>query len=131
MCLTLPILIGLDGVRRMGKSLGNYVGVNMPPGEQFGRTMSIADPLMRGWFTLLTDRSPEEITALTSPEVTRPDLAKIVDLNVGPKEYWLYTNSPFDNQKKREALDRYGLEKGLEFLTGPRTSGDQKGAPCH
>lgn len=63
-CMTLPILRGLDGERRMGKSLGNYVGVGMPAQEQFDRTMSIPDHLMQEWFTLLTDRSPEEISAL-------------------------------------------------------------------
>jgi tyrosyl-tRNA synthetase len=63
-CFTLPILRGLDGERRMGKSLGNYVGVGMPAGEQFGRTMSIPDTLMKEWFTLLTGRSPEEIDQL-------------------------------------------------------------------
>ena len=63
-CLTLPILRGTDGGRRMGKSLGNYVGVGEPAKEQFAKTMSIPDELMREWFTLLTDRNPEEITAL-------------------------------------------------------------------
>jgi type IV secretory pathway VirB4 component len=63
--------------------------------------------------------------------IKRPDLAKVVELNVGPKDYWLYTNSPFDNQKKREAFARYGLTRGLEILAGPRKSGDQEGAPCH
>jgi len=75
-CLTLPILCGLDGVRRMGKSLGNYVGVGEPPREQFGKTMSIPDELMRQWFTLLTDRSPEEIERLVNPEITSPRDAK-------------------------------------------------------
>src|SRR5438094_544625 len=46
-CLTMPILRGLDGERRMGKSLGNYVGVGMPAQEQFDRTMSIPDTIMR------------------------------------------------------------------------------------
>src|SRR5262245_38534322 len=55
-CLTLPILRGLDGERRMGKSLGNYIGVGMPAQEQFDRTMSIPDALMSEWFCLLTDR---------------------------------------------------------------------------
>jgi tyrosyl-tRNA synthetase len=77
-CLTLPILCGTDGVRRMGKSLGNYVGVGEPPGEQFGKTMSIPDALMRQWFELLTDRIPEEIAALTDPNRTHPRQAKEV-----------------------------------------------------
>lgn len=63
-CLTLPILRGLDGKRRMGKSLGNYIGVGEPAKEQFGKTMSIPDELMREWFELLTDRSAAEIAGL-------------------------------------------------------------------
>ena len=75
-CLTLPILRGLDGVRRMGKSLGNYVGVGEPAKEQFAKTMSIPDDLMREWFTLLTDRSEDEITRLIDPALTHPMEAK-------------------------------------------------------
>src|SRR6202011_320444 len=58
-CVTLPILRGLDGVRRMGKSLGNYIGVGEPAQVQFDKTMSIPDELMREWLELLTDRSAE------------------------------------------------------------------------
>jgi tyrosyl-tRNA synthetase len=79
-CITNPILRGTDGVRRMGKSLGNYIGVGAPPsGEtgQFDRTMSIPDDLMREWFELLTDRPEEEIARLTNPAVTPPRDAKI------------------------------------------------------
>ena len=54
-CMTLPILRGLDGERRMGKSLGNYIGVGMPAQEQFDRTMSIPDSLLAEWYELLTD----------------------------------------------------------------------------
>ncbi len=75
-CLTLPILRGLDGVRRMGKSLGNYVGVGEPAKEQFAKTMSIPDELMPEWFTLLTDRSEDEIRRLTDPASTHPMEAK-------------------------------------------------------
>lgn len=63
-CLTLPILRGTDGVRRMGKSLGNYIGVGEPSFDQFAKTMSIPDALLKEWFELLTDRSSEEIAAL-------------------------------------------------------------------
>jgi len=61
---TMPILRGLDGEKKMGKSLGNYIGVGEPPKEQFGKTMRIPDGLMREWFTLLTDRTEGEIAAL-------------------------------------------------------------------
>jgi tyrosyl-tRNA synthetase len=63
-CLTLPILRGLDGVQKMGKSLGNYVGLAESPKEQFGKTMRIPDGLMREWFMLLTDRAAEEIDTI-------------------------------------------------------------------
>lgn len=53
--ITLPILRGTDGVRRMGKSLGNYIGINEVPSEMYAKVMSIPDDLMREWFALLTD----------------------------------------------------------------------------
>jgi len=63
-CLTLPILRGLDGIRRMGKSLGNYVGVGEAAGQQFGKAMSIPDALLQEWFELLTDLPTDEIPQL-------------------------------------------------------------------
>ncbi|OLB39771.1 MAG: tyrosine--tRNA ligase [Acidobacteria bacterium 13_2_20CM_57_17] len=62
--LTMPILIGLDGQRKMSKSLGNYVGITEPPSEMFGKMMSIPDELMWSYYELLTDRAPKEIAAL-------------------------------------------------------------------
>ena len=53
--MTMPILVGTDGVRRMGKSLGNYIGVAESAENQFGKVMSIPDEPMRQYFTLLTD----------------------------------------------------------------------------
>jgi tyrosyl-tRNA synthetase len=75
-CLTLPILRGLDGVQRMGKSRGNYVGVGESAYDQFAKTMSIADKLMHEWFELLTDRLPLEISRLTNADSTHPMEAK-------------------------------------------------------
>jgi len=62
--LTMPILVGLDGSRKMSKSLGNYVGITEPPVEMFGKLMSIPDELMWQYYELITDRTPAEITAL-------------------------------------------------------------------
>ena len=60
--LTMPLLEGLDGVNKMGKSLGNYIGINEPAREIFGKTMSISDELMWRWFTLLSfDKSLADI----------------------------------------------------------------------
>ncbi len=52
---TMPILVGTDGERKMSKSLGNYVGITEPPGEMFGKVMSISDELMWSYYDLVTD----------------------------------------------------------------------------
>jgi tyrosyl-tRNA synthetase len=56
----------LDGVQKMSKSLGNYIGIDEPPNEMFGKTMSISDALMWRYYELLTDLSTDEINALRS-----------------------------------------------------------------
>src|ERR1700728_1759566 len=50
--------------------------------------------------------------------IKTPELAKVANLNVDPKSYWLYTNDPYDNKKRKEAFETYGFEKGLEILAG-------------
>ncbi|MBI5753139.1 MAG: tyrosine--tRNA ligase [Hydrogenophilales bacterium] len=52
--LTMPILVGLDGVQKMSKSLGNYIGINEPPNEMFGKLMSVSDDLMWRYIELLS-----------------------------------------------------------------------------
>jgi type IV secretion system protein TrbE len=52
--------------------------------------------------------------------IKTPELAKIANLNVDPKSYWLYTNDPYDNKKRKEAFETFGFEKGLEVLAGGR-----------
>ncbi len=63
---TMPILVGLDGSRKMSKSLGNYVGITETPDQIFGKMMSIPDELMWSYYELVTDRTPEEIAKLKS-----------------------------------------------------------------
>jgi len=86
--LTMPILVGLDGQRKMSKSLGNYIGITEPPADMFGKIMSIPDDLMWLYYELLTDLSEQEIMALKNavksgqvhPKKAKEDLAKkIVD----------------------------------------------------
>jgi len=62
--LTLPLLEGLDGVNKMSKSLDNYVGITEPPGEMFGKLMSISDELMWRYYELLSFRPLDEIAKL-------------------------------------------------------------------
>ena len=62
--MTMPLLEGLDGVQKMSKSLGNYVGITDAPGEMFGKIMSISDDLMWRYFELLSFRPIDDIAAL-------------------------------------------------------------------
>lgn len=62
--MTMPILEGLDGVQKMSKSLNNYIGINEPANEMFGKVMSISDDLMWRWFELLSFRPLSELDAL-------------------------------------------------------------------
>lgn len=75
--IIMPILAGLDGVQKMSKSKGNYIGVTDAPSEMFGKTMSIPDELMDNYFTLLTDMSSEEIKILCDAAKTHPKEAKV------------------------------------------------------
>ncbi|WP_028302913.1 tyrosine--tRNA ligase [Oceanospirillum maris] len=63
-CITVPILEGLDGVQKMSKSLGNYVGINDAPGEMFGKIVSMPDSLMWRYFELLSFRPMSDIDAM-------------------------------------------------------------------
>ena len=90
--LTTPLLEGLDGVNKMSKSLGNYIGITEPPAEQFGKIMSIPDSLLARYMLLATGWHPDRVEAetarLTSGEL-HPNVAKrllartIVDLYHG------------------------------------------------
>lgn len=62
--VTMPLLEGLDGVQKMSKSLGNYVGISEPPDEMFGKLMSISDTLMWRYFELLSFRPLSDVAAL-------------------------------------------------------------------
>ncbi len=82
--LTLPLLEGLDGVQKMSKSLGNYIGVSEPPREMFGKVMSVSDDLMWRYFELALAADPTEIAALRAevasgarnPRDVKDDLAR-------------------------------------------------------
>jgi tyrosyl-tRNA synthetase len=65
-CFTMPILRGTDGEKKMGKSVGNYIGLNAPAKDMFGKTMRIPYLLLKEWFTLLTGRSDQEIDAIVA-----------------------------------------------------------------
>ena len=82
--LTMPLLVGTDGVEKMSKSLGNAIGIEEPPSEIYGKLMSLPDRVMWNYFELLTDLPKEEIVALrrsveegrANPRDVKADLAR-------------------------------------------------------
>lgn len=83
--MTTPLLEGLDGVNKMSKSLNNYIGIDEPPNEMFGKIMSISDELMWRYYELLTDLTTSEITNLRAeiaagknPRDLKVGLAKLI-----------------------------------------------------
>jgi tyrosyl-tRNA synthetase len=60
--MTVPLLVGTDGVQKMSKSYGNYIGITEPPEQIYGKIMSISDEVMWTYYELLTDVPPEELT---------------------------------------------------------------------
>jgi tyrosyl-tRNA synthetase len=82
--ITTPILEGIDGVQRMSKSTGNYIGIDEPPREMFGKVMSIPDSLIHRYWLLTTDAQPGELQRIqerlgaagTNPRDVKVELAK-------------------------------------------------------
>src|SRR5687768_5349878 len=79
--LTMPLLEGLDGIEKMSKSLGNYIGIDEDPSQIFGKIMSISDELMWKYYTLCTDLTPDQIAAVKTtshPMDAKRELAKSI-----------------------------------------------------
>jgi tyrosyl-tRNA synthetase len=103
-CITLPILRGLDGIKRMGKSLGNYVGVGDSSYDQFAKIMSIPDELMKEWFALLTNLSSLQINDLLDASKTHPLEAK---KTLGKNIVGFYHGDSVANEAAEEWVKRF------------------------
>jgi len=69
----------------------------------------------------LNDNEIELVSTLAPKRqmlIKNPDIAKVANLDVDPKSYWIYTHDPFDNRKRRQAFETHGFEKGLNILAG-------------
>ena len=110
--MTMPILEGLDGVQKMSKSLGNYVGITEAPAEMFGKLMSISDDLMWRYYLLLTDMTPKEIEALKEsvaagkahPLAVKKSLARRIITDFHDAEAARQGQADFEAQFQKEAL---------------------------
>ncbi len=85
--LTTPLLEGIDGNKKMSKSLGNYIGIIEEPAQIFGKAMSIRDELMKKYFVLATDLDDERIAELLSPDI-HPRQAKAELAKAIVRRYW-------------------------------------------
>ena len=106
--LTTPLLEGIDGNKKMSKSLGNYIGVTESPGEMFGKAMSIPDNLMRKYFELATDLSINEINQLldvhTHPRTAKAALARAIVRRYHTDKDAEAASAEFDRIFKEHAL---------------------------
>lgn len=127
--VTVPILVGLDGEKKMSKSLGNHVGLTDPPEEMFGKVMSITDELMVDYFKLATDLNPEVISSIAEglkqgklhpAQVKRRLAAEIVVLYWG-EEAALQAQEHFDRVfKQKEApgeMPEYSVTEPVRMAT--------------
>ena len=121
--LTVPLLEGLDGVEKMSKSLGNYVGINETPGEMFGKLMSISDELMFRYYELLTDIETEQIEkwkreakeGKVNPRDLKAQLAKMIVADFWGKELARKAAEEFDRIFKHKDLPSEIEEKVIEL----------------
>ena len=110
--ITTPLLEGTDGVDKMSKSLGNYIGIDEEPNEMFGKIMSISDELMWKYYELLTDLSVDEINALhfkcesdaMNPRDAKVDLAKRIIKDFHSAEAAAEAEQNFVNQFSKGQL---------------------------
>ena len=110
--ITMPLLEGLDGTNKMSKSLGNYVGITEPPGEIFGKIMSVSDELMLRYYELLSSISNTEIEALKDglkkgtahPKDAKSNLAKEIVARFHGKDAAVKAASEFDKVFKSKGL---------------------------
>lgn len=110
--MVMPLLVGTDGVQKMSKSLGNYIGINEPPSEIFGKVMSISDELMWRYYRLLTDKTEPEIVRMgvevgglaVNPRALKVDLAKQIITDFHSAEAAEAAEEEFDRIHKLRLL---------------------------
>jgi len=123
----MPILRGLDGVEKMSKSLGNYVGLTDTPKDMFGKTMSIADSLMKEWYTLLTTLPGTEIETITDATKTHPREAKVRLAKQVVATYYDQAAADREEQLWEEVFRDGGLRDDIPSLPVPASECEADG----
>ena len=104
--LTVPILEGLDGIKKMSKSLDNYVGIDEAPEEMFGKIMSISDELMWRWFDLLSFKTSEEIQALKE-EQSKGKNPRDIKINLAKEIITRFHNGESADQAETRFINQF------------------------
>ena len=104
--MTLPLLVGLDGEKKMSKSLGNYIGVTEAPSEMFGKIMSISDELMWDWYNLLSFRPLAEIAQLKA-DVEAGKNPRDVKILLAKEIIARFHNEDAANAAEQEFINRF------------------------
>jgi tyrosyl-tRNA synthetase len=104
--MTMPLLVGLDGVNKMSKSLGNYIGITEPPGEMFGKIMSVSDDLMWRYFELLSFRPLDDIARLKT-EVSGGRNPRDVKFELAEEIVARFHDSASAEREKSEFIARF------------------------
>ena len=126
-CFFMPLLVGTDGVQKMSKSLGNYIGVDEPPNEMYGKVMSIPDSRMMDYFELLTDVPDEELKemrrAMVAESVNPMELKKRLALDIVAQFHDAQASRQAEETFKREVQRGEMAEEDIKLISAPTGTG--------
>jgi tyrosyl-tRNA synthetase len=154
--MILPILEGLDGLEKMSKSKGNYIGLNDSPKDMFGKTMRISDDLMARWYVLLLGQAPEghpmdakkslarrlvehyhgceaadQALADFEKQFSKRDYAEVADMLAVPAEIWIVELIEKTGKFKSRSDIRRVIQQGGVTLDGQKITDDRARLTVH
>ncbi len=125
--ITMPLLEGTDGVNKMSKSLGNHIGISEPPGEMFGKVMSIPDSLIVKYFTLLTDRDSADLAALEKQLKAKQVNPRDAKADLAAEIVTMYHGAEASQQAREEFVKVFSHRKPPTDIPCVRIAADSNG----
>ena len=125
--LTMPLLEGTDGIQKMSKSLGNHIGINEPPGEMYGKLMSIPDGLIVKYFTLLTDVEAGRLAALEQQLKTRAVNPRDIKTELAQTLVAMYHGADAAGKAKEEFVKVFSRRETPTDMPSCRLAADASG----
>lgn len=118
-CMTLPLLLGTDGVKKMSKSYGNYVALEDAPREMFGKLMRVSDEQMWSYYELLTERDLKEMKSMHPMEAKKTLASELVARYHGPeaaKAAWAEFDKVFSKKEAPEDVPAFQPKPGMRLV---------------